>query len=165
VTSSRLSYGRLRADALDAFHALVIDEHVRRYLMDGVVCPREWSDERIRASEELFARRGVGLWLVSEQGASDAIGFCGFLEIPAVHPEPQLVYALTERNTGRGYATEMARASIVEARRHPGFDEIIAGVDDVNVASRRVLDKLGFEPMGTFAGAFGPSTLLRSIRA
>jgi [ribosomal protein S5]-alanine N-acetyltransferase len=163
MTSDRLSYREVSESDLDVFHALVVDEHVRRYLMDGNVFPREWSAARIRESVSLFERRGVGLWLVAERDAPETIGFCGFLEIPALHPEPQLVYALTERVTGRGYATEMARASIAEARRHSGFDEIIAGVDDVNVASRRVLDKLGFEPMRTFDGAFGSSTLCRRI--
>jgi ribosomal-protein-alanine N-acetyltransferase len=161
VTSSRLTYRELSVGDLDVFHALVVDEHVRRYLMDGEVFPRAWSAERVRASVELFARRGVGLWLVTELNGTETIGFCGFIEIPAVHPEPQLVYALTERHTGRGYATEMARACIAEARRHPGFEEIVAGVDDVNAPSRRVLDKLGFEPIGAFEGAFGSSTLCR----
>jgi [ribosomal protein S5]-alanine N-acetyltransferase len=159
MTSSRLSYRALSLADHEAFHALVIDDHIRRYLMDGEVFPREWSAERVRASDDLFARRGVGLWLVSEAVGPETIGFCGFLEFPAIHPEPQLVYALVERCAGRGYATEMARACIAEARRHKGFDEIIAGVDDVNVDSRRVLDKLGFTPISTFEGAFGSSTL------
>jgi [ribosomal protein S5]-alanine N-acetyltransferase len=161
MVSNRLSYRAVRADDLDVFHALVVDEHVRRYLMDGNVFPREWSAERIRDSASLFEHRGVGLWLVAERDNTETIGFCGFIELPAVHPEPQLVYALTAHFTGRGYATEMARACITEARQQPGFDEIIAGVDDVNAASRRVLDKLGFQAIGTFEGAFGPSTLCR----
>jgi ribosomal-protein-alanine N-acetyltransferase len=161
MTSDRLTYRPVGVDDLDIFHALVVHEHVRRYLMDGNVFPREWSAERIRDSVGLFERRGVGLWLVAERDGTETIGFCGFIEFPALHPEPQLVYALTERFTGRGYATEMARACIAAARPHPGFDEIIAGVDDVNAASRHVLDKLGFEAIGTFEGAFGPSTLCR----
>jgi [ribosomal protein S5]-alanine N-acetyltransferase len=161
MISARLQYRELATDDLETFHAFVIDEHVRRYLMDGQVHPPAWSAARIRQSAGLFERRGVGLWLAAERASGEWIGFCGFLEIPQVHPEPQLVYALALRFSGRGYATEMARACVTEARRHPGFDEIVAGVDDVNVASRRVLDKLGFEPVATFAGAFGTSTLFR----
>jgi RimJ/RimL family protein N-acetyltransferase len=161
MVSDRLSYSEVGPDDLDVFHALVVDEHVRRYLMDGNVFSREWSEARIRESVSLFERRGVGLWLVGERDTLQTVGFCGFLDFPHMHPEPQLVYALTQGFTGRGYATEMARACIAEARLHSGFDDIIAAVDDVNVASRAVLEKLGFESIGAFEGAFGSGTLCR----
>ena len=38
----------------------------------------------------------------------------------------------------------MARAAIVEARARGALNEVVASVDDVNRASVRVLDKLGF---------------------
>lgn len=59
------------------------------------------------------------------------------------------------------FATEMARACIAEAGRHPGFDEIVAAVDDLNAASRRVFEKLGFDTIGAFDGASGASSLYR----
>jgi RimJ/RimL family protein N-acetyltransferase len=37
----------------------------------------------------------------------------------------------------------MASTAIAPARRH-AFDTIVASVDDVNVASARVVEKLGF---------------------
>lgn len=160
MTSTRLTYQPVTLSALDEFWALVQDPHIRRYLMDGQVFPREWAEERVRDSLSLFDRRGVGLWLVREAQSGALVGFCGFLEIPSVHPSPQLVYALTERYTGRGYGTEMARASITEARRHPGFDAIVAGVDEVNVASVRILDTLGFRRVSTQTGSFGNMFLL-----
>ena len=155
IASARLRYEPLTIDRLDQFHSLVQDEHVRRYLMDGEVFPREWSEDRVRDSVALTARRGVGLWLAADAASGEVAGFCGFLEIPSVHPEPQLVYALRERFTGTGYATEMARASIEAARTNAGFTEIVAGVDEVNAASVRVLEKLGFVRTATVAGAFG----------
>jgi RimJ/RimL family protein N-acetyltransferase len=162
MRSERLTYEPVAPATLDAFHALVQDEHVRRYLMDGNVFDREWAAERIRDSQRLFERRGVGIWLASDERTGERMGFCGFLEIASIHPEPQLVYAMRERFTGRGYATEMARAAMAEARRHPSFAEIVASVDQVNVASVRVLEKLGFERIGTREGAFGDVLVLRS---
>ncbi len=129
--------------------------------MDGNVHPREWSEERIRESQALFARRGVGLWLVDEHPSGALVGFCGFLEIPELHAEPQLVYALFEAFTGKGYATEMGRAAIAHARTEAAFREIIATVDEPNVASTRVLIKLGFEQIGSAPGAFGDVFLFR----
>ncbi len=160
-TSPRLRYQPVAEERLDEFHLLVQDEHVRRYLMDGNVFPREWSEERIRDSRELFERRGVGLWLVEDVASGALVGFCGFLELPDLHPEPQLVYALLERFTGRGYATEMGQTAIDQARTQPGFEEIVAGVDEVNAASVRVLEKLGFEQVSTLPGAFGKTLMLR----
>jgi RimJ/RimL family protein N-acetyltransferase len=82
------------------------------------------------------------------------------MEIPSIHPDPQLVYALFERCTGLGYATEMARTSIARARGQ-GFTQILASVDEVNADSCRVLEKLGFERVGTQHGNFGPMFVLR----
>ena len=160
MRSPRLNYYRVSESTVDDFHRLVQDDHVRRYLMDGQLFPREWSEERVRDSASLFDRRGVGLWLVRHAETDEVVGFCGFLEIPSLHPEPQLVYALFERFTGRGYATEMAHASIAEARRHPGFGTIVAGVDEVNAASVHILEKLGFRRVATQAGAFGDTLVL-----
>jgi ribosomal-protein-alanine N-acetyltransferase len=160
MQSRRLAYQPLNHSHLDAFHRLVEDDHVRRYLMDGQVFPREWSEQRIGDSIDLFDRRGVGLWLVHEHDSGELVGFCGFLEIPSLHAEPQLVYAMFERFTGRGYATEMAGAAIAEARRQQGFSTIVAGVDAVNVASVHVLEKLGFRHVSTHAGAFGDTFLM-----
>jgi RimJ/RimL family protein N-acetyltransferase len=160
MTSERLAYHPVTPDSLDDFHSLVQDDHVRRYMMDGQVFPRDWSGQRVRDSLALFDRRGVGLWLAYEKSSGELAGFCGFLELPSLHPEPQLVYALFERFTGIGYATEMAAASIAEARRHPGFNTIVAGVDEVNAASVRVLEKLGFRRHATHPGSFGNTLLL-----
>jgi RimJ/RimL family protein N-acetyltransferase len=164
MRSPRLRYDRLSVPHLDAFHALVQGAHVRRYLMDGEVMPRAWSISQLAASEALFETRGVGLWMAWPAAhPSDApIGFCGFVVLPDHHPEPQLVYALPARHTGRGHASEMARAAITEARRHPGFETIHAGVDAPNTASLRVLEKLGFERTGERPGAFGREIVLES---
>jgi [ribosomal protein S5]-alanine N-acetyltransferase len=161
MTSARLTYEPLDPTHLDAFHLLVEDEHVRRYLMDGVVYPREWSEERIDESQDLFRRRGVGIWLAHDKTSGELVGFCGFLEMLHVHPEPQLVYAMFERFTGKGYAGEMARGAIAYARSRAGFEAIVAAVDEVNAASLRVLEKLGFERIATQPGHFGNVWMLR----
>jgi RimJ/RimL family protein N-acetyltransferase len=90
MTSERLTYCRLTHARLDEFHALVQDDHVTRYLMDGQLFPREWSEERIRDS----------------------------------------------------------------------LDAIVAGVDEPNVASLKVLEKLGFRRVSTHRSSFGSGFLM-----
>ena len=104
-SSERLGYRRLTAADVDGFHELVIDSHVKRYLLDGETLPREWSEKEIRSSQCLFHERGVGIWLVFERGRDDTpVGFCGFIaffkeldsEPPALacrpFPPPHLCY-------------------------------------------------------------------------
>jgi RimJ/RimL family protein N-acetyltransferase len=157
---ARLRYERVDREQIDAFHSLIQNEYVRRYLLDGQVLPREWTEQQIRNSQELFQQRGVGIWLTYEAVSNELLGFCGFVVFPSLHPEPQLVYAVLERFSGHGYATEMAMESISRARAQ-GFTEIIAGADDVNAASVRILEKLGFERISTYQGAFGDALIAR----
>ncbi len=161
MESERLSYTELVPGHLHLFHSVIQDDHVRRYLLDGQILPTEWSAGTIRASQSLFERRGVGIWLVRQKFTEELVGFCGFVEFATLHPEPQLVYAMFGRFAGMGYATEMAAACIAAARKYEGFATIVASVDEVNAASLRVLEKLGFERIATLQGAFGNMFLLR----
>ncbi len=156
--SARLEYRLLREADLDTFHGLTTDEHVRRYLLDGQVLPREWALEEIRASERLFEERRVGLWLVRD--ASGPIGFAGFRAFAEIDPAPQLVYALLGRGTGRGLATEMGQTLVQHAHR-VGLRPIYASVDEVNVASVRVLEKLGISAAARRRRFLRPNAALR----
>lgn len=53
-------------------------------------------------------------------------------------------YSITPTHQGRGYATEAVTAVIDALFGEAGIHRITASIDPQNVASRRVLDKLGF---------------------
>lgn len=159
--SDRLRYREVRAEDRDALHAILADDHVREYLLVGATPTREWVADEIAASERLFAERGVGLFVARLDGPGDAgdVGFCGFRTYDEIEPHPHLLYGLLPRATGRGLATEMARALVEHATR-VGFGPLRASVDEVNAASMRVLEKVGFRRYATLPGAFGPMHLL-----
>jgi RimJ/RimL family protein N-acetyltransferase len=153
LVSPRLRYRKVAAADLDVFHALLVDEHVRRYLLDGQVVPREAAADEIAASERLFAECGIGLWLAFDDAG--AVGFCGFRRSDERDLQPHLLYALLHEATGRGLASEMTRALIAYCNEL-GFAPLRASVDEVNAASVRVLEKAGFRLLGAVTGAFGP---------
>jgi [ribosomal protein S5]-alanine N-acetyltransferase len=161
MISDRLRYQPVEPESVDAFHSLVRDGHIRQYMMDGNLFSKELSEERSRESQSLFERRGVGIWLAYHKTTGELMGFCGFPEFPSMHPEPQLIYAMFERFSGGGYATEMASTMIALARKQAGFAQIFAGVDEVNIASLRVLEKLGLKRIATMQGSFGNMFLLQ----
>jgi RimJ/RimL family protein N-acetyltransferase len=140
---------------LDGFYALIRDEHIKRYLLDGQDMSRDWTAAEILASQRLFETDGIGLWLVFEPARDPPIGFCGFRVFAELGPEPQILYAFRQRATGKGYATEVAGALVECARLHANRDSVLAGVDEPNLASIRVLEKVGFRPIGETRGEFG----------
>jgi [ribosomal protein S5]-alanine N-acetyltransferase len=145
----------------EVFHALAVDPHVRRYLLDGQVVTREWAADAAAKSEREHDRSGLGLWLLFEQDGANPIGFAGYWAFEELGPHPQLIYAFLAEHTRKGYATEAAEALITFGREHAGEGAIVASVDERNVASIRVLERLGFERTGEVPGAFGPTRMYR----
>ncbi len=74
------------------------------------------------------------------------IGACGVTMREG--PAPELGYWLGAAYWGRGYATEAVRAVIDEAFGDLGHDALQAGARVTNPASRRVLEKCGFQWTG-----------------
>jgi RimJ/RimL family protein N-acetyltransferase len=101
--------------------------------------------------EELAARirdsvsaQSLGLLAIERRDLGDVIGYCGLIEgMGELEGEPELAYELLRRTWGQGYATE-ASGAVIRWAQVSGFPRLWATVRDWNVASRRVLEKLGF---------------------
>jgi RimJ/RimL family protein N-acetyltransferase len=74
------------------------------------------------------------------------LGACGIAMLDGVTPE--IGYWLGVPYWGRGYATEAARALIDHAFAALGHERLVAGARVSNPASRRVLEKCGFQWTG-----------------
>jgi [ribosomal protein S5]-alanine N-acetyltransferase len=100
---------------------------------------------QIRAAREEL---GPGILAVQRKGTADVIGYCGLSINGNGSPdEPELAYELLRAVHGCGYATEAGRAVVTWASE-AGYRRLWAGVWEWNVASRRVLEKLGFREVG-----------------
>jgi [ribosomal protein S5]-alanine N-acetyltransferase len=127
------------------------DPHVRRYLLDDQLVDRAWVDEEVRASARRFASGSIGLYIASLRDTGEVAGFVGFR--PFYEPPVlQLLYGLLPAHLGRGLATEMASAVVTHAFEVHGFDVVLASTDEPNVASIRVLERLGMTPSGSEEG-------------
>lgn len=134
------------AELLDLFR----EPGVRRYLLDDAVVDAAWVAREIEASDQLFERGALGLFTARDRGDGRLIGVAGFrlFEGPS---DPQLLYALVPGTTGRGYAAEMV-AAVVEMAFDLGAPRVVATVDEPNVGSLRLLDRLGFRVVAELAG-------------
>jgi RimJ/RimL family protein N-acetyltransferase len=83
-------------------------------------------------------------WLITLD--DEPIGACGLAQLDG--PAPDLGYWLGAPYWGNGYATEAARAAIDHAFTELGYEAVQAGARVTNPASRRVLEKCGFQWTG-----------------
>lgn len=120
------------------------DAEVMRYVGTGhphrsVEETRGWLGRMIAHQEQ----HGFCYWAVEEKKSGQLIGSCG---VTYLKDEQQIDfgYTLAQSFWGRGYATEAAGACLRYAFKNLNLPEIVAGVDSRNVASQRVLEKIGF---------------------
>ncbi len=110
---------------------------------------------------------GLRLLAVYVKDSGELIGYCGLIPREGESPdEPELAYELLQAAHGRGYATEAAQA-VVSWADEAGYERLWAGVWDWNVASRRVLQKVGFRETGDVGAesAYGRSLMtVRTLR-
>ena len=146
LLTERLVLRRLTADDVDDLFALDNDPAVMRFLNGGTPTPREVIERDflslILGYYERFA--GYGFWAAIEKTTGAFLGW--FSVRPRDERQPdvaELGYRLNRAAWGRGYATEGARALIDHGFTVLGLERIYATTYQDNLASRRVMEKVG----------------------
>lgn len=150
IRTQRLELRPLAATDLQWLNAFNSDPGVRRFLFDDEVWTEAQTIERlIEPNAELWSRERCGLLVVQEGGTP--VGWAGFWYF---HEPPvrEVGYALAPAVWGRGLAGEASLGVMWYGMRHLGDDAFRASTDAPNVASVRVLEKLGFVEQRRSAG-------------
>ena len=127
---------------LAPFAALNADPEVMRHFPAPL--SRAESDALAARVREALAAQGWGLWAAEREGAF--IGFIG-LARPRFEahftPCVEVGWRLARAAWGQGLATEGARAALAFAREALPGERLVSFTVPANVASRRVMEKLG----------------------
>jgi [ribosomal protein S5]-alanine N-acetyltransferase len=149
VTGARLETERLRLrwftlEDIDAFNELGTHPDVIRYIGNQPFASLEVArDTLVAAPLKDYATYGYGRFACEWKPTGQIIGFCG----PKFLPDTQdvdLGYRFLPNFWGKGLATESARAVIGYARDQLRLQRLVGWVHPDNIASARVLTKLGF---------------------
>ena len=112
--------------------------------------PHESKAETVEVIKELFENK-KGIFGITEKNSTKVIGTVGLVDDPKrSNPYAKLIgYAMGHEYWGKGYMTEAVKAVV-----RYGFEELSLSVISAycytyNEASRRVLEKNGFEYEGT----------------
>ena len=144
--TERLILRQFRDDDSRALEGIFGDAEVMRY-GEGVRTSQWVQSWLARWLEEHYRQWGFGMWAVVERGTADVIGYCGLSRFPgrcATPDEAEIGFRLVRPRWGRGFATEAAAAVRDHAQGALRVPRLIALIDPANVASVRVVLKLGF---------------------
>jgi RimJ/RimL family protein N-acetyltransferase len=134
------------ADALFALHS---NAHVLRYWDSPPWRDRKRAERFLTASRRMAAE-GTGVRLAVDRVSDGAfIGWCSLSRWDPGYRSAALGYCYDDAAWGHGYATEAAQALLRWAFDTLDLNRVQAETDTRNVASARVLEKLGFVREGT----------------
>ena len=140
IETDRLLLRMIRADDLDHLAALLSDPEVVKYVGDGKPTGREEAGRALESIIRHWQTHGFGRWAVIDKQSGEFIGFGG---LRSLFGTPEVVYHLAKAHWGKGFATELARASLRFGFDERGHDRIVAITKPPNAASIHVMDKLG----------------------
>lgn len=140
ITTERLTIRPWRDDDRAALTVLAHDPEMMRYMTGG----RPWTDEEIDGfftrQAGILAEHGFCLGAVDERETGRMIGLAG---LQTLGGELETGYWIARDLWSRGYASEAATGALRHAFDVLGGARVIAITDRDNLASRRVMEKIG----------------------
>jgi [ribosomal protein S5]-alanine N-acetyltransferase len=133
------------ADA-EPLHELWGDARAMRFIPGAAQATVEATRRRLESALER-APAGWGFWGLEEREGR-LIGGAGVFPEAWEGPEFELAYHVVPSAWGRGYATEAGRALLEATWRETDLDRVVAFAFEDNVASTRVMRKLGMRFQG-----------------
>ena len=145
LETERLLLRPVTLDDTPGFFTLDSDPEVHRYLGNQPVTTKDQSAMMIQGILDQYQRNGIGRLAIIEKKTGNFVGWSGLKYEEAIRDFGyyDLGYRLIRSFWGQGYATEAAIASLKWGYEEQGYADIYAAADADNVASNRILTKLG----------------------
>ena len=163
IETARLFGRRIQPDDFQLLCKLLQNPQVAATL--GGVRSDDEVHEFLAKNLEQWARYGYGRWVWHSKADGRFVGRGGLLNIELdSHQEVEVGYALVPAFWQQGLATEIARASIDVAFNKLEMSNLVCFTEPTNSASRRVMEKAGFDYERDFFWQNMPHVLYRLRR-
>jgi ribosomal-protein-alanine N-acetyltransferase len=142
IRTKRLMLRQFQGQDMEAYVRMMGDREVGKWFPKGDGYTREEARRSLDAILKHWNQWGFGIWALV--GREDPVlrGRCGFNRILETS-EIEVDFVLARNYWRKGYATEAAEAVLAYGFNSLNFDRIIALAKPDNVASRRVIEKIG----------------------
>jgi len=130
------------------------DPEVHRFLGNKPFKTIDQSRDQIQFIKKQYIENGIGRWAIEDRVTNEFVGWTGFkLMRETINHHSNYYdfgYRLKRKFWGKGYATESANAAMGYGIDKLQFTDIYGMTDVNNIASRRVLEKIGMTYIETF---------------
>ena len=147
VETERMYFRRIRSEDAALLFELDSDPEIMRFISKGQPTPLE-------QIEQVYIPRMIGyyrfwppqgFWIAHLLASDEFIGWFHLRPDKITPEEMELGYRLKRKVWGRGLATEGSRALVARSFADWGYPKICARTLAIHVASRRVMEKAGFQ--------------------
>jgi RimJ/RimL family protein N-acetyltransferase len=145
--TARLKVRRLKEFDLIPFHEMQGDLEVMQYVAKKANTLKE-DEKDLKEVIEAYAKDGneFWVWAIDEKKSSQMLGTLALVKDKEDNWE--IGYRFIHKHWGNGYATEVVGGMLEWCESISEIDNLIAYADLRNVASQRVLSKVGFVNLG-----------------
>jgi ribosomal-protein-alanine N-acetyltransferase len=147
IETPRLVLRPFTEDDIDRFHGILCESGMLRYFPKTDPPPWDQVEDMVLKIIKHWEERGYGLWVVEPKSQRVLIGRCGLQYLPDTD-EIEADGLLSTAYWSKGYATEGAKAGLRYGFLELKLDFVVGIVHPENMASRRVLEKIGMRLSG-----------------
>lgn len=144
LTTPRLILRPFTEADVTPLHRLWSEEGVLRYFPNPTPPSWERVQRMVSAALDHWAAHGLGWWALVSASSGQLMGRSGLWYLPETD-EVELDFLLGKQFWGQGFATEAGRADLYYGFEKLKLERIIGLVHPENLASQRVLEKLGLK--------------------
>ncbi|MBW4556639.1 MAG: GNAT family N-acetyltransferase [Trichormus sp. ATA11-4-KO1] len=145
LETPRLILREFRREDFQQLASILADPQVMKFSRTGILSSSE-TQEKIESFIVSYAKYGFGKLAVFLKENNELIGYCGIaVEQIDQKDEIEIRYRLSPKFWGQNLATEAASATLQYGFERFNFAYILGIVERANIASMRVLEKLGMQ--------------------
>jgi len=165
LTTERLVLRPFEADDLDELVAIHAEESFWWYPRRGAMSAEE-TGAFLNTMRRRYEEDGFGIEALIERTSGKMIGWAGLAVphfLPEILPAVEVGWRLSGPYRGRGLATEAGAAAVDFGFTKAGLECIVSLYEPENVASGRVMQRLGFTHRRTTVGPRGKEVAVMEL--
>ncbi len=160
LETERTVIRELSLNDIDALFLLYGDPEIQRFIPPLMPTKEEETEFQKAYIEKMYGFFGYGFWNIIDRESGRLIGRAGISNRRGFDI-PELGYLLDKEHRGRGIAYEVCTSVIAYAERILGIEELNAFIQNENLPSIRLAEKIGFRDAGERISGVNGQTLSR----